>query len=165
MFCRCPFLSQEGLAPSKGGKDALYAGRVLHSGRFGTDGSSSTNGGPGKHPAPLSPPFPPPLQDHACVRDEAVHRDTRPELRPTPDKSRSPDCKKTRGHLITITSASLVRALAIFGRRLLHGIRRARVHRRARQCVCACCWLRGDEEGGGVCVLSCTSVVMATRSC
>uniref|UniRef100_A0A3Q3F8G1 non-specific serine/threonine protein kinase n=1 Tax=Kryptolebias marmoratus TaxID=37003 RepID=A0A3Q3F8G1_KRYMA len=48
------------------------------------------------------------MQDHACVRDEAVHRDTRPELRPTPDKSRSPDCKKIRGHIITIKSASLI---------------------------------------------------------
>uniref|UniRef100_A0A3P8SUF3 non-specific serine/threonine protein kinase n=1 Tax=Amphiprion percula TaxID=161767 RepID=A0A3P8SUF3_AMPPE len=77
---------------------------------FGSNSSSSRNsecGGPGKHPAPLSPPFPPPLQDHACVRDEAVHRDTRPELRPTSHKSRSLDCKICE-HIATIKSASLI---------------------------------------------------------
>ncbi|CAF99248.1 unnamed protein product, partial [Tetraodon nigroviridis] len=47
-------------------------------------------------------------QDHACMRDEAVHRDTRPELRPTSHPSRSLDCK-IREHIGTITSASLVR--------------------------------------------------------
>ncbi|XP_031711868.1 serine/threonine-protein kinase TAO3-like [Anarrhichthys ocellatus] len=45
--------------------------------------------------------------DHACVRDEAVHRDTRPELRPTSHKSRSLDCKICE-HIATIKSASLV---------------------------------------------------------
>ncbi|KAG7498236.1 Serine serine/threonine-protein kinase TAO3 [Solea senegalensis] len=45
--------------------------------------------------------------DHACVRDEAVHRDTRPELRPTSHKNRSLNCK-TCEHIATIKSASLV---------------------------------------------------------
>lgn len=93
---------------NKQGKDAFEAGRVLHSGRFGNNSGNSECGGPGKHPAPLSPPFTPPLQDHACVRDEAVHRDTRPELRPTSHKSRSLDCKICE-HIGTIKSASLVR--------------------------------------------------------
>uniref|UniRef100_A0A3Q3JIC0 non-specific serine/threonine protein kinase n=1 Tax=Monopterus albus TaxID=43700 RepID=A0A3Q3JIC0_MONAL len=47
------------------------------------------------------------MQDHACVRDEVVHRDTRPELRPTSHKSRSLDCKICE-HIDTIKSASLI---------------------------------------------------------
>ncbi|MEQ2193861.1 hypothetical protein XENOCAPTIV_016311 [Xenoophorus captivus] len=139
----------EGLARSSRGasrgKDAFNAGCVLLSGRFGTDSSSSGNnerGGPGKHPAPLSPPFPPPLQDHACVRDEAVHRDARPEQRPTSNQSRSLDCQICE-HITTIKSAPLVRC--------------APELRRLHENSCARTQMYS-------CVLSCTSVVMATSS-
>ncbi|CAB1318366.1 unnamed protein product, partial [Coregonus sp. 'balchen'] len=96
------------------GKDAFKAGCVLDAGRHGSDSSSSSeHGGPGKRPPPLSPPFPPPLQDHACVRDEAVHRDARPELRPTSShKSRALDCKICE-RFATIKSASLVGRLPL----------------------------------------------------
>lgn len=133
---------------------------MLHSGRFGNNSSSSRNGecgGPGKHPAPLSPPFPPPLQDHACVRDEAVHRDTRPELRPTSHKSRSlTDCKICE-HIATIKSASLVRGYPLCA--VCIGNTCARVCVRAcqcvcvsvhvRACVCACVLAAGGWFGGG----------------
>lgn len=147
---------------------------MLHSGRFANNSSSSRNsecGGPGKHPAPLSPPFPPPLQDHACVRDEAVHRDTRPELRPTSHKSRSLDCKICE-HIATIKSASLVRSSPLSPslplrwhekKKKTRWCSRARARVLVYVCVCAC-WRR-EVRRGGVCVLSCTSVVMATRSC
>ncbi|KAK6322111.1 hypothetical protein J4Q44_G00069030 [Coregonus suidteri] len=47
--------------------------------------------------------------DHACVRDEAVHRDARPELRPTSShKSRALDCKISERFATIKSSASLV---------------------------------------------------------
>uniref|UniRef100_A0A3B3WX47 non-specific serine/threonine protein kinase n=1 Tax=Poecilia mexicana TaxID=48701 RepID=A0A3B3WX47_9TELE len=48
--------------------------------------------------------------DHACVRDEAVHRDARPELRPISNQSRSLDCQICE-HITTIKSAPLVRCI------------------------------------------------------
>lgn len=149
---------------------------MLHSGRFGKQSRKSECFGPGKHPAPLSPPFTPLLQDHACMRDEAVHRDTRPELRPTSHQSRSLDCK-IREHIGTITSASLVRGSHPVG---IEKSARVSALVRVVACVCrsVCVRVRSDGgdggdgggvheegEGRGVCVLSCTSVVMATRSC
>ncbi|CDQ90701.1 unnamed protein product, partial [Oncorhynchus mykiss] len=97
------------------GKDAFKAGCVLDAGRHGSDSSSnSEHRGPGKRPPPLSPPFPPPLQDHACVRDEAVHRDARPELRPTSShKSRALDCKICECFATIKSSASLVGRLPL----------------------------------------------------
>lgn len=107
---------------------------MLHSGRFGKQSRKSECFGPGKHPAPLSPPFTPLLQDHACMRDEAVHRDTRPELRPTSHQSRSLDCK-IREHIGTITSASLVRGSHPV---CIEKSARARVPVRVTACVCEC---------------------------
>ncbi|KAK7895289.1 hypothetical protein WMY93_020614 [Mugilogobius chulae] len=67
-------------------------------------------------------------QEHACVRDEAVHRDTRPELRPTsPPPHRSPDCN-TSEHTATVKSAYLVRALT-------HSLSYARTHVHSHICT------------------------------
>ena len=86
------------------------------------------------------------------MRDEAVHRDTRPELRPTSHKSRSPDCK-IREHIGAVTSASLVRApLLRVAWKNARVLARPCVCARAcvRVCACVCvCWRRRGGEGGG----------------
>lgn len=70
------------------------------------------------------------------MRDEAVHRDARPELRPTSHQSRSLDCK-IREHIGTITSASLVRGFHPAG---IEKSARARVVTCV--CVCVCAYTR-----------------------
>lgn len=88
------------------------------------------------------------------MRDEAVHRDTRPELRPTSHKSRSLDCKICE-HIGTIKSAPLVR-----GSPPVYTENDARTCVPVRVSVCAC-WRRGGgREGGCVCVCACVCRVV-----